>query len=38
MSEYVSKSTLQRLPFYLDALQTKIARGEKYASSSKLAK
>ena len=38
MSEYVSKSTLQRLPFYLDALQTKLARGEKYASSSQLAK
>lgn len=38
MSEYVSKSTLQRLPFYLDALQTKLAKGEKYVSSSQLAK
>lgn len=38
MDENASKSTLQRLPFYLDALQTKLAKGEINISSSQLAK
>ena len=38
MDEYVSKSTLQRLPFYLDALQKKYANGEIHISSAQLAK
>lgn len=38
MDENASKSTLQRLPFYLDALQTKLAKGEVNISSSQLAK
>lgn len=38
MDENASKSTLQRLPFYLDALKTKLARGEINISSAQLAK
>ena len=38
MDENASKSTLQRLPFYLDAIQKKLDNGEINISSSQLAK
>lgn len=38
MNENASKSTLQRLPFYLDVLKKRQANGEEFVSSSIIAK
>ena len=38
MQENASKSTLKRLPFYLDVLKKKKKNGEEYVSSSQIAK
>ena len=38
MNENASKSTLKRLPFYLDLLKQKREQGEQYISSSQVAK
>jgi redox-sensing transcriptional repressor len=38
MNENASKSTLKRLPFYLNLLKNKLANGETYISASQVAK